>query len=301
MEELSQLDNVCLCITSRISTIPPDCEPIDVPTLSIEAAREAFYRIYRNGEPSDLVDNILDQLAFHPLSITLLATVGHHNKWGMDRLSREWETRRTSMLQTGHNRSLATAIELSLASPTFQELGADAREFLGVIAFFPQGVDENNLTWLFPTITDGANIVDKFCILSLTHRSGGFVTMLAPLRDHLSPKDPKSSSLLCATKDRYFTRLFIDVDPIKPSFREAQWITSEDVNVEHLLNVFITTDENSDDVWIACVGFMKHLYWHKKRLTVLKPKIEGLPDDHEHKPDCLLQVSRLFDSVGSYA
>ena len=301
VEELSQLDNVCLCITSRISTIPPDCKTIEVPTLSIEAAREAFYRIYENREQPGLVDIILDQLAFHPLSITLLATVGHHNKWGMDRLGREWETRRTSMLQTGHNRSLAMAIELSLASPTFQELGAGAREFLGTIAFFPQGVDENNLTWLFPTIPDGANIVDKFCILSLTHRSDGFIVMLAPLRDYLSPKDPKSSSLLCTTKDRYFTRLSVHVDPNKPDFRETRWITSEDVNVEHLLDVFITTDGNSDGVWIACVGFMKHLFWHKRRLTILKPKIEGLPDDHEHKPDCLLQVSRLFDSVGNHA
>ena len=300
VEELSRVDNVCLCITSRISTIPPDCEPIDVPTLSIEAAHEAFYRIYRNGEQSDLVDNILDQLAFHPLSITLLATVGHHNKWGMDRLGREWEKHRTSMLQTGQNWSLATAIELSLASPTFQELGADAREFLGVIAFFPQGVDENNLTWLFPTIPDGANIVDKFCILSLTHRSDGFITMLAPLRDYLSPKDPKSSFLLRTARNRYFTRVSIDVHPNQPSFREARWIASEDVNVEYLLNVFITTDENSDDVWTACAGFIKHLSWHKKRLTVLKLRIERLPDDHQHKPKCLLQLSRLFGSVGNY-
>ena len=299
VEELSRLNNVCLCITSRISTIPPDCEPIDIPILSIEAAREAFNRIYRICEQPSLVDNILDQLAFHPLSITLLATVGHHNKWGMDRLSREWETRRTSMLQTEHNQSLATAIELSLASPTFQELGADAREFLGVIAFFPQGVDENNLARWFPTIPDGANIADKFCILLLTHRSNGFITMLAPLRDYLSPTDPKSSSLLRTTKDRYFTRLSVNVDPIKPGFREARWITSEDVNVEHLLDVFITTDENSDEVWIACVGFMKHLYWHKRRLTILKPKTESLPDDHQHKPDCLLQLGLLFRTVGN--
>ena len=205
------------------------------------------------------------------------------------------------MLQTGHNENLTTAIELSLASPTFQELGADAREFLGVIAFFPQGVDEKNLAWLFPTILGGANIVDKFCILSLTYRSDGFITMLAPLRDYLTPKDPKSSSLLCTAKERYFARLLVFVDPDRSNFGEAQWITSESVNVEHLLDIFITIDEDSDNMWKACIGFFRHLYWHKPRLTALDSKIERLPDDHQHKPDCLLLLSRLFFSVGNYA
>ena len=193
------------------------------------------------------------------------------------------------------------AIELSLASPTFQELGVDAREFLGVIAFFPQGVDENNLTWLFPTIPNGVNIIDKFCTLSLTYQSNGFITMLAPLRDYLSPKNPKSSALLCTTMERYFARLSVEVDPDKPNFRKARWITLEDVNVEHLLDVFITIGENSDDIWEACIGFMEHLYWHKSRLTILKTKIESLPDDHRHKTKCLLQLSPLFASVGNHA
>jgi len=300
VEELSQLGNICLCITSRISAIPPDCETLDIPTLSIEAARDAFYRIYRNSERSDRVDNILDQLDFHPLSITLLATVAHHNKWDVNRLTGEWGQRRTGVLQTEHSKSLAATIELSLASAMFQELGPDARALLEVVAFFPQGVNENNVNWLFPTISNGTNIIDKFCMLSLTHRSKGFITMLAPLRDYLSPKDPKSSSLLLTTKECYFTRMSVFIDPNKPDFVEGQWIISEDVNVEHLLDIFTTIDPNSDSVWVACANFVWHLHWYKMRPTILQPKVEGLPDDHNSKPKCLSWLSWLIYSVGNF-
>jgi tetratricopeptide (TPR) repeat protein len=299
VDELSRFSNICICITSRISTIPPDFNHIDVPTLSIDAARDTFYRIYGGNDRSDLINTILEQLDFHPLSITLLATVARQNRWDMNRLAREWDGQRTSVLRTEHNTSLAATIELSLASPLFQELGPDARAVLGVVAFFPQGVEENNINWLFPTIPNRHNIFDKFCILSLTYRSNGFVTMLAPLRDHLCPKDPMSSSLLCAIKAHYFTRMEVSLNPNGPDFVKTQWITLEDVNVEHLLNVFITIDPSSDNVWGACASFMRHLVWHKNRLVILKPKIEGLPDNHSSKPECLFELSRLFQSVGN--
>jgi len=298
VEELSQLSNICLCITSRISTVPPDCKWLDIPTLSMEAACDTFYRIYQHGERSDLASGILKQLDFHPLSITLLATVAHHNKWDIDRLAREWDERRTDMLETEHNKSLAATIELSLSSLMFQELGPDARDLLGVVAFFPQGVDENNIDWLFPTIAGRKNIFDKFCVLSLAYRSDGFITMLAPIRDYLSPKVPASAPLIRLTKERYFSRLSVDVYPGKPGFEEARWITSEDTNVEHLLDVSTTADATSDVVWVACVDFMKHLVWHKPRIVVLGPKIEALPDDHPPKLECLLQLSWLFRKVG---
>ena len=299
VDELTRFSNICLCITSRITTIPPDCEIINIPTLAVEAARDTFYRIYKHCKQSDPINEILEQLDFHPLSVSLLATVAQHNQWDTDRLRREWERQRTGVLHVQPFRSLATTVELSLTSPMFRELGPDARGLLGIIAFFPQGVNEKNFDWLFPTISDGSNMLDKFCILSLTYRRGGYLTMLAPLRDYLRPKHPASSPLLRTTKERYFVHLSDDVRPDKPGFEESRWITSEDVNLEHLLDVFTSIDAESVDIWDACYRFMDHLYWHKPRLTMLGPKIEALPDHHPSKPRCLRDLSWLLDAVGN--
>ena len=299
VDELTRFSNICLCITSRISTIPPGCETLEIPALTMEAARETFYGICKRGEQSDPINDILEQLDFHPLSVTLLATVALHNRWDANRLTREWKRQRTGVLRAQHSGSLAATIELSLASPMFRELGPDARELLGVIAFFPRGVNEENISWLFPAISQST--FDTFSILSLTYWSDGFITMLAPLRDHLRPKDPMSSPLLCTAKEIYFSRLSVGLGPGEPSFTDGQWVTSEDVNVEHLLDVLTSADPNSRSAWDACGEFMVHLYWHKPRLIVLGPKIEALPDDHPLKAHCLNHLSSLFKSAGNPA
>ncbi|KAF9791217.1 hypothetical protein BJ322DRAFT_435798 [Thelephora terrestris] len=301
VQELSRFSNICLGITSRITTVPPHIKRPTISTLSAEAACDIFYTIYENGGRSEVISDLIRQLDFHALSITLLATTASHNMWDYTRLAEEWNVQRAQVLQTDYNESLAATIELSLASPTFRKLGPHARDLLGVVAFLPQGINEKNLDWLFPTIPNRKNIFDKFCILSLTSRSNNFITMLAPIRDHLRPQDPKLSPLLCATRDHYFTRLSVFVKTGEPGFEEAQWISSEDVNAEHLLDVFTSIDTNSDTVWVAFIGFMRHLYWHKIRHTVLGPRVEGLADDHHSKPRCLIQLARLSYSLGNYS
>ena len=301
VEELGQFDNICLGITSRILTVPPHCKRPTIPTLSIESACEIFYSIYNHDEQSDIVNDLVTRLDFHPLSITLLATAASHNAWDYNQLFEEWDTQRARVLRTEYNQSLAATIELSLASPTFRKLGPGAREFLGVVASFPQGIDRNNLGWLFPTVSDIKSTLDKFCTLSLTYRSGDFFTMLAPIRDYFTPNNPTTSPLLCEIKDRYIIRLSVDVYPGRPGFEQAQWIVSEDVNVEHLLNTFTSLDANTGDVWDACGNFMEHLYWYKPRKTTLGLKIGCLPDDHPWKPKGLFDLSQLHGAVGNHS
>ena len=151
VDELCQFKTVCVCITSRITSVPRYCKRPQIPTLSMEAACDIFYGIYGDYRRSEIIDNLLQRLDFHALSITLLATTASDNVWDHDRLAKEWDILRAQVLRTDHNESLAATIELSLASPTFSKLGPNARDLLGVVAFFPHGVDEENLDWLSPT------------------------------------------------------------------------------------------------------------------------------------------------------
>ena len=300
VDELCQFKTLSLCITSRITTVPPRCERPAIPTLSMEAACDIFYGVHRNLARSSTINDLLERLDFHALSIKLLATTASHNGWDHDRLAKKWDAQRARILKTDFNESLATTIELSLSSPTFRSLDPNARDLLGVVAFFPQGINENNLDWLFPTIPDRENIFDKFCVLSLAYRTNGFVTMLAPIREYFRPQDPLSSPLLCTTRDRYSNRLSVSIDPDEPGFNEARWIVLEDVNVEYLLDVFTSTDQTQGDDWETCYHFIKHLYWHKPRRTILGSKIEALANDHPSKIICLFWLSRLFDQGANY-
>ena len=237
VEELSTIRTVSLVITTRISTAPTTCQQLQVPTLSMIPAREVFYSIYANQERVTDIDSILQQLDFHPLSVTLIATVAVQNRWDPSRVIREWEQHRVSLLQTRHGRGLPAAVELSLQSPTFTRLGPSAKDILGIIAVLPQGVNEEELEWIFPTVSNARDIIDTLFILSLTHRSHGRITIHGPLQEYLRPTG-RSSSLFSSIVDRYLTRvcnITRDISHGHVPSQETQWFTSEKVNIESLL------------------------------------------------------------------
>lgn len=132
-------------------------------------------------------------------------------------------------------------------SPTFLKPDPNARDLLGVTAFFPQGVNENHLDWLFPmhSLSNIKSILYKFCALSSTRRSYDYTTMLAPIRDHLFPRIHRRP---LAAEGRHFSWLVVCVIPGDPRFEETRWILSEDANVEHLFSTFASLDKNPNRV-----------------------------------------------------
>ena len=299
VDELRQFTNIYILITSRISTIPP-VEQKEVPSLPRDAASKIFCSIRGIREASAIIEGLLEKLEFHALSVTLLATAALQNRWGDDRLAREWEKRRTGVLANRHNKSdransLAATVKLSLGSPMFLALGGDARGVLEVIAFFPQGVDEEKLEWIFPKFTNIQDIIGGFCILSMTYRVGSFVTMLAPLRDYLLPNDPCAAPLLLIAKAQYFTRL--DLVMGNAEFSKTRWILSEDTNVEHLLDVFTSLDAKSEDVWPACYRYILHLIRLNPHSIVLDRRVRALPDSHPWKIACMLSLQHPYVGI----
>ena len=146
-----------------------------------EAARNVFHGSCRL-ERSAVIDTILAELDFHPLSIVLLASAVSENEWDEPALSEAWNDGKTCILEASGRESLEDNIESILRTPTIQELGITARETLEAIADVQGGVKEIYLLTSFPEINGVGEAVDALCKFSLMYRQDGFVKMLAPFR-----------------------------------------------------------------------------------------------------------------------
>lgn len=180
IEEFGCYQHICLLTTSRMYPEIPGFYRLEVPTLSGEDARDAFYGLCHLAR-SPVVNDLLTGLDFHPLSIDLLATAVRENGWDESALLRVWDDE-TGVLRTQYQQRLEDAVELSFRSPTIQHLGTAALEVLEAIAAFPRGFEERRLKRAFPGITEVEVAVDVLCRFSLLYRQDGFVKMLTPFR-----------------------------------------------------------------------------------------------------------------------
>ena len=320
--EFASYSSVSLILTTRTTILPTDIvfERINVPPLDEDSAWKAFSTVYGRVESSKVqpLRELLFQLDHHPLSINLLAQAGVQNGWSPSELEAAWERESTQILhlnRPGRNvskiQSLSVTIELSLHSPTIQSLGDDAREVMRAIAFLPRGVNRDKLQEMFPSVRNIHEIFDTLGRMSLTIRSDdGFVTMLAPIRLHMSA-DEDYGGLLGDLRTYYYTELDASsqLSPGDEGFEQMKWIGSEDDNVERLINYFLISSPTNHsatlDASTACENFLHLLYAQKPRRTILGPLVEKLPENHSElamaKGWCLRRLGELERYLGDLA
>ena len=181
IEEFGSYEHVCLVTTSRMYPDIHGFHRVEVPTLSEDAARDAFYSLSNLGR-SSAVNDLIVRLDFHPLSINLLASFVRENGWDEPMLLKAWDNDQASALEESYHQSLKDAVELVFRSPTIQNLGTTARDALVAIAALPRGVEECRLGEDILRVAGIGEVVDVLCKFSLVYRQDGFVKMFSPFR-----------------------------------------------------------------------------------------------------------------------
>ena len=179
--EISRHQNVCLLATTRMDVETPDFRRVEVLALSADGARDMFHSCCPLGR-SARIDQLLEELDFHPLSIDLLASAVRENGWDEATLLKTWGGGKMDVLRATGRQDLEDNIKSILDAPTIQELGTTALETLEAIAAFPNGVKESKLEMMFPTIAGIGEATDELCKFSLIYREDGFIKMLSPFR-----------------------------------------------------------------------------------------------------------------------
>ena len=181
IEELGRCQNFCLLATSRMDVKIPGFRRVDVPMLSADGAQDIFYSCSLLRR-SAAVDNLLEELDFHPLSINLLASAARKNDWDGPALLEAWNDGKTNILKATDLLGLEESIISIFDTPTIQALGTTAMETLEAIAKFPHGVRESRLEVMFTEIAGVGEATDALCKFSLIYRQDGYVKMLSPFR-----------------------------------------------------------------------------------------------------------------------
>ncbi|KAG1775410.1 hypothetical protein EV702DRAFT_1199430 [Suillus placidus] len=305
--EMANIPGVILILTSRSRRNAPNVQWItkDIPPLDLSSAQAVFFRIYHHPSRSEAEENIRDllkELDFHPLSINILANAAQQNSWSPATLLKRWNDRHSKVLDGGKGKlqSLSDTMQLSLSSPSVQNLGEDGHRALAIIAFLPQGLNENLASKLLPSLPQVDAICDVLCMQSLVYRQDNFIKMLAPIRHYVrdSLQAPDST---CSQEIRAFYYRTVD-SCSQERDQYADIIISDHLNIEQVVafNIAHISDGVERAGYNACRNFFGCLIWHLPRPTTLTPAISNIVENSSTwalKANCLSALAQLYTTL----
>ncbi|KAG1805893.1 hypothetical protein EV424DRAFT_1578187, partial [Suillus variegatus] len=156
-------------------------------TLVVLDNAETFEEASAFDAKGKKIKDLLGKLDFHPLSINLLTHTAQQNDWSPAMLLQRWNNWPSAMLNPGKGKlqSLSDTMQLSLDSPSIQALGKDGRRTLAIIAFLPQGLNDNLAGDLLPSLQEVDTICDVLRMQCLVYRQDNFIKVLAPIQHYV--------------------------------------------------------------------------------------------------------------------
>ncbi|KAG2126922.1 hypothetical protein DEU56DRAFT_534411 [Suillus clintonianus] len=304
--EIAGIPGVILILTSRSRRNAPNVlwTTKDIPPLDLNSAQAVFFRIYRRASRSDAgveVKDLLKELDFHPLSINLLANTAQQNDWSPATLLKRWNNRHSAVLDPGKGKlqSLSDTMQLSLSSPSIQDLGDDGRRALAIIAFLPQGLNDDLASDLLPSLQQVDAICDVLCMQSLVYRQDKFIKMLAPIRHYMRDSLPPPDST-CMREIRTFYHYTLDCCSDKRD-QYTDIIMSDHLNIEHVVALDLAHGpDDTEKIYAICGKFLWCLTIHLPRPTTLTPTIFNIVENSSTwtpKAHCLWHLGCLYSAV----
>ena len=241
VEELARFEDISVFSHAGPRKFPPLANKSkSPPPPSTGSVTDASYRVFPQTDSPDTV-NAFEQLNFiHFQSFTslLLPTriFGASPAQRKNRINSGPMCFRCGTTRAFGRRSILSHRSDLLPPPVSIAFGPDARGILESIVLLPQGVDGGNLGWLFRR--------------SSTHLA------------YLPKSTEASCSLRCSPPSVTTSDLSTLVHPsCSPRGRNT---ISEDLNVEHLLDVSMSPQAEHGRTWTSCDTFLDH-YRHESR------------------------------------
>ncbi|KAG1841431.1 hypothetical protein DFJ58DRAFT_808404, partial [Suillus subalutaceus] len=290
--KITSVPGVILILTSRSRRNAPNVRWItkDILPLDLSSAQVMFFQIYQcasRSEAEEDIKGLLKELDFHPLSINILANAAQQNG--------------CKVLDGGKGKlqSLSDTMQLSLSSPSVQNLGKYGLRALAIIVFLPQGLNEDLASDLLPSLPQVDAICDVLCMQSLVYRQDNFFKMLAPIRhymrDSLQAPDPTCLQEIRAFYYRTVRRCSDKRDS------HADIIISDHLNIEHVVAVNLAhIQDDKKETYDICWRFLWCLMKHLPRPTTLTSAISNIVENSSMwtlKANCLLTLAQLYTTL----
>ncbi|KAF5319073.1 hypothetical protein D9758_018976 [Tetrapyrgos nigripes] len=308
IEKIADFSCVTLIVTVRGMEGPGDIEwqilgESQIPTLSMEAAREAFYQVSRKIKTEDnsgKIDHLNEQLDCVPLAIRLIAQLA--KKISLENLLRRWNELKTKILsESGAQPGKLTNVEFSIEL-SVRLLDPAAKDLLGALSYLPNGVPNWNqtLSEMLPDVPDPEIKVFQLLDCSLVLEKSEALMMLAPVREYIAARYSISDFLLHQIEIFYVRITELISSDSKPG---------EDLEL-HTLNLFKTFSQyqgqGGQEKAALCLQTLGDKYYFvsqysnaAKFLTEARVKFQNINNEHE-AANCLRQMGNIHGAQSRY-